>query len=58
MTGAFDSVIGVKTEKAVRYLISQTKVKFEAAEDNPGINGVIFTVTDGGKTTGIKRIRE
>ena len=58
MTGAFDSVIGMKFENSVRFFISQTKVKFEVAEENPGINGAIFTVTDSGKTTSIKRIRE
>ncbi|MCL2154615.1 MAG: TIGR00282 family metallophosphoesterase [Leptospirales bacterium] len=58
MTGAFDSVIGMKIDKAVRYILTQTKAKFEVAEDNPGINGAIFTVTDSGKTVAIKRIRE
>jgi metallophosphoesterase (TIGR00282 family) len=58
MTGAFDSVIGMKIDNAVRFLISQTKAKFETAEENPGINGAIFTVTDAGKTVAIKRIRE
>ena len=58
MTGAFDSVIGMKIEKSVKFFISQTKVKFEAAEENPGINGAIFTITDSGKTVAIKRIRE
>jgi metallophosphoesterase (TIGR00282 family) len=58
MTGAFDSVIGMKTENSIRFFISQTKVKFEVSEDNPGINGAIFTITDSGKTVAIKRIKE
>ena len=58
MTGAFDSVIGMKTEKSIRFFLSQAKVKFEASEDNPGINGAVFTLTTTGKTVSIKRIKE
>ena len=58
MTGSFDSVIGMKKEKSIRFFLSQAKVKFEPAEDNPGINGAVFTVNSNGKTVSIKRIRE
>ena len=58
MTGAFDSVIGMKTEKSIRFFLSQTKIKFEPADSNPGINGAIFTINSAGKTVAIKRVRE
>jgi calcineurin-like phosphoesterase len=48
----------VKKENSIRFFLSQAKVKFEPAEDNPGINGAIFTVTNTGKTISIKRIME
>jgi metallophosphoesterase (TIGR00282 family) len=58
MTGAFDSVIGMKTEKSIRFFLSQTKIKFEPADANPGINGAVFTINSAGKTVAVKRIKE
>lgn len=59
MTGPFDSVIGMKKEKSIDYFLYQTKMRFETATDNPGINGVIFTINpDTGKTENIVRVRE
>jgi len=58
MTGAFDSVIGMKKEKSIRFFLSQTRIKFEPADANPGINGAVFTINSAGKTVAIKRIKE
>lgn len=56
MTGAFDSVIGNDKQQAISKFISQTRVKVEVAENNPRLNGAVFTVNSHGKTESIRRI--
>ena len=56
MTGAFDSVIGMKKEGSIHKLIYKTKVRFEPATGNPKINGIILTIDSNGKTEEIKRL--
>jgi len=59
MTGPFDSVIGMIKEKSIDFFLYQTKMKFEPAADNPGINGVIFKINgSSGKTEEVIRLRE
>ena len=58
MTGSMDSVIGMIKERSIRFFISQTRVKFEPADENPGINGIIFKFSPDGRTTGLYRIME
>lgn len=59
MTGPFDSVIGMKKEKSIDFFLYQTKMRFEPATENPGINGVIITINPAtGKTENIVRLRE
>lgn len=58
MTGSFDSVIGMKKERSLRFFLTQTKAKFEPAEGDPGINGVIIRVDSSGKCTEIRRVME
>jgi metallophosphoesterase (TIGR00282 family) len=59
MTGPFDSVIGMKKEKSIDFFLYQTKLKFEPATENPGLNGVLMTINrNTGKTEEIIRIRE
>jgi calcineurin-like phosphoesterase len=42
MTGARDSVIGVRTEQALESFRTQMPVRFDTAEDNPWVNAVLI----------------
>ena len=57
MTGAFDSVIGVKKEEAIQKFITQRPAKFEIAKKDIRINGVVIEVDEKtGLALGIERI--
>lgn len=56
MTGSFDSVIGVNKDNSVRRFLTFTRVKFEVAEKNCRINGIIMDITKDGKTERMERI--
>jgi metallophosphoesterase (TIGR00282 family) len=57
MTGAFESVIGVKKEEAIEKFITQRPAKFEVAKKDIRINGVVITVDEKtGLSSGIERI--
>ena len=57
MTGAFDSVIGVKKEEAIQKFITQRPAKFEIAKKDIRINGVVVEVDEKtGLALGIERI--
>ena len=57
MTGAFDSVIGVKKEEAIQKFITQRPAKFEIAKKDIRINGVVIEVDEKtGLSLGIERI--
>ena len=57
MTGAFDSVIGVKKEEAIQKFITQRPAKFEVAKRDIRINGVVIEVDEKtGLSIGIERI--
>lgn len=59
MTGPHDSVIGRKVEQILTRFIMQMPARFEMAEENIQLNGVIVTIDEAtGKATDIKRIRE
>ena len=58
MTGAFDSVIGMKKERSLKYFLTQTKARFEPADGDPGINGVIIRVDSNGKAVEMRRVME
>ncbi|MFC1668832.1 TIGR00282 family metallophosphoesterase [Spirochaetota bacterium] len=58
MTGAFDSVIGMKTDQSIERFLKQVKIKYDVAKENPGINGVIMDINKNGKTEKILRINE
>ena len=49
MTGAFDSVIGVKKEEAIQKFVTQRPSKFEVAKKDLRINAVVIEVNE---TTG------
>lgn len=57
MTGAFDSVIGVKKEEAILKFVSQRPSKFEVAKKDIRINAVAIEVDEkSGLAMGIERI--
>jgi len=57
MTGAFDSVIGVKKEEAILKFITQRPSKFEVAKKDIRINAVVIEVDEKtGLSLGIERI--
>jgi metallophosphoesterase (TIGR00282 family) len=57
MTGAFDSVIGVKKEEAILKFLTQRPSKFEVAKKDIRINGVVIEVDEKtGLSLSIERI--
>lgn len=57
MTGAFDSVIGVKKEEAIEKFVTQRPSKFEIAKKDIRINAVVIEVNEKtGLALGIERI--
>lgn len=57
MTGAFDSVIGIRKEEAIAKFLTQLPVRFEVAKGNIRLNGVIVEVDElSGRAMGIERI--
>ena len=58
MTGAVDSVLGVKTELSVQQFITQIPVRFVHAEGEAKLNAVLIEVDDKtGKAVAIQRIQ-
>ena len=59
MTGPFDSVIGRKKEQILSRFITQLPMKFEMAEGDIRLNGVVVDIDEKtGKANSIKRIQE
>lgn len=57
MTGAFDSVIGVKKEKSIEWLLKSTPTRFDSAQEDVRLNGVIIDIDEStGKSTSIERV--
>jgi metallophosphoesterase (TIGR00282 family) len=57
MTGAFDSVIGIRKEEAIQKFLTQLPVKFEVAKGNIRLNGVVMEVDElSGRALGIERV--
>jgi 2',3'-cyclic-nucleotide 2'-phosphodiesterase len=57
MTGAFDSVIGVKKEEAIQKFVTQRPSKFEVAKKDLRINAVVIEVNERtGHALSIERI--
>ncbi|MCM2358914.1 MAG: TIGR00282 family metallophosphoesterase [Geobacteraceae bacterium] len=57
MTGAFDSVIGMRKEEAISKFLTQLPVKFEVAKGNVRLNGVLVEIDEkSGRAVGIERI--
>ena len=59
MTGPFDGVIGRKKEQIIARFLTQLPTKFEMAEGDIQLNGVILEIDDKtGKANSIKRVQE
>ena len=59
MTGAQDSVIGVKVESSVKRFLAGVHQRLEPSSRNIGLHGVILDVCEEtGKCQGIKRVRK
>lgn len=57
MTGAFDSVIGVRKEEPIQRFLTQLPVKFEVAKKDIRLNGIQLTVDEStGKALSVERI--
>jgi len=57
MTGPHDSVIGVKSELAIRRMRTRLPIRFEPAEGGVRLEGVVVDCTDEGRATGIELLR-
>lgn len=59
MTGPYDSVIGMKKERSIQRFINRMPVRYEPAEGQPGLHGVIIDIDDrSGQATGIRRVQK
>ena len=57
MTGAFDSVIGVKKHASINFFLQQTPQRFDSAKNDRRLNAIYVEIDDTtGKTTKIERI--
>lgn len=57
MTGAFDSVIGVRKDEPIQKFLTQLPAKFEVAKKDLRINGVVLSIDEeSGLALGIERI--
>jgi len=57
MTGPHDSVIGVRAELAIARMRTRLPVRFEPAEGNVRLEGVLLTCTDAGRAEAIELVR-
>lgn len=58
MTGAHDSVIGLKKEIVIKRFLTQTPIQFETSKKDIQLNGVLFEVDEiTGKATKIERLQ-
>ena len=56
MTGARAGVIGVKREQALEAMVTQMPVRFETAEEDPWLNGVLITATQPRRADAIEQV--
>jgi hypothetical protein len=59
MTGARDSVIGIRKELSIQRFLTQMPVRYEIAKKDPVLCGVVISIDEStGKAAGIKRVME
>jgi metallophosphoesterase (TIGR00282 family) len=57
MTGPHDSVIGVEAELAIRRMRTRLPVRFQPAEGDVRLEGVVIDCSDEGRATAIELVR-
>ncbi|MDT8443188.1 MAG: TIGR00282 family metallophosphoesterase [Desulfuromonadales bacterium] len=58
MTGARDSVIGIRKELSIQRFLTQMPVRYEIAKKDPVLCGVVISIDEeSGKATGIERVQ-
>jgi 2',3'-cyclic-nucleotide 2'-phosphodiesterase len=57
MTGPHDSVIGVEAELAIRRMRTRQPVRFQPAEGDVRLEGVVIDCSDDGRASGIELVR-
>jgi calcineurin-like phosphoesterase len=57
MTGPHDSVIGVRSDLAIARMRTRLPVRFEPAEGDVRLEGVLLTSTDGGRAEASELVR-
>jgi Uncharacterized protein conserved in bacteria len=57
MTGPHDSVIGVEAELAIRRMRTRLPVRFQPAEGDVRLEGVVIDCSDDGRAHGIELVR-
>jgi metallophosphoesterase (TIGR00282 family) len=58
MTGARDSVIGIRKELSIQRFLTQMPVRYEIAKKDPVLCGVVVSIDElTGKATGIERVQ-
>jgi 2',3'-cyclic-nucleotide 2'-phosphodiesterase len=57
MTGPHDSVIGVRSELAIARMRTHLRVRFEPAEGDVRLEGVLLTCTDDGRAQALELVR-
>jgi len=58
MTGARDSVIGIRKELSIQRFLTQMPVRYEIAKKDPVFCGVVVSIDEStGKATGIERVQ-
>jgi metallophosphoesterase (TIGR00282 family) len=56
MTGPRGGVIGVKRELAVERFVTMTNVRFETAEEDPWLNGLLVEADSQGRATAVEQL--
>lgn len=56
MTGPRGGVIGVKRELALERFLTMTNVRFETADEDPWLNGVLIEADTDGRATSIEQL--
>lgn len=56
MTGAYNSVLGVKPQGSIAMFLGQPYVKFEYSDDSPIIQGALFTLDEKGLCQAVQAI--
>jgi calcineurin-like phosphoesterase len=58
MTGPRGGVIGVRREQAIESMLTRMPVKFETADEDPWLNGVLIEAAEPMRATSIQPVLE